>query len=1042
MRQAAAIQSVGDKRIGGGETGQLAGAAHSKKDSAEAQLVEAIKGVSEGVALFDNEDRLVVCNEKYRSIYPLVMDFVTPGVTFEAILRTSIERGKFPDAIGREDEWIQERIDRFRGAQDPSEHLLSDGRWYKISSRKTGSGGIVIFYTDITELAARSEALTASEQRFRDFAQTSSDWLWETGPTHRIAYVNATDNWPSSVDLSGIKGRTWPNLIESLGGDKTAALAVADRMSRCDPFRGLEFRVKAGPNGEDEHWLCISATPFFCKEGQLEGYRGGVADISRQKRVEFELRESQERTAHAQAQLIDAIESIPEGFVLFDRDDHLVVCNDRFRDTYSLVGRLSTGLSCHDFLEGIVESGLVEPNGQTADHWIKAQIERHRTPAGSSELALADGTWLEVRERRTEDGGTVGVHTSITERKLAEQDLAAQRALLTGVLDASLNATMALDLVRDENGKISDFRIRLVNDAAHSMLNRPRDSLEGKSLREEFPGARDAGLYDLVVDVVENGQPRREEMFYDADGVRGWFEVVAVKRSDGLVVTISAIDARKDRESALRREALIFEQISDAVIMIDFDGRIVDWSPGAEKIFGYGREEILGQPVSVLVADDGNNNENQAWEGLVRFRAKDGHTGTCETVNVPFFDERENVTATISVSRDITARATTEEQLRQAQKMEALGNLTGGVAHDFNNLLTVILGFTKMAMRNYEDQERMRNCLEEVVKASDKAATLTTQLLAFSRKQVLEPKAVPLAALIRDLESLLTPLLGEPILLLIEEDVKGVSAEVDPDQMAQAIVNLAINGRDAMPDGGRLTIGCGVTDVDAETAAKFDAEPGRYASVWVKDAGVGMEPDVLNKIFEPFFTTKEPGKGTGLGLSMAYGMVRQSKGVINVDSEPGAGTTVTIHLPLVEGSVVEEDKQDEMAAYSERQETILIIEDEPAVRELARLTLEERGYDVLVARDGGDAVGLHSRHKGKIDLVLTDVVMPGWGGPEVANAIRERRPDTKVIFMSGYPARGALHHHQEIGPDEAFIQKPFDPIDLEALVRGVLDGAA
>ena len=344
--------------------------------------------------------------------------------------------------------------------------------------------------------------------------------------------------------------------------------------------------------------------------------------------------------------------------------------------------------------------------------------------------------------------------------------------------------------------------------------------------------------------------------------------------------------------------------------------------------------------------------------------------------------------------------------------------------------------------RDTSDPERLETCLSEVIKAAEKATPLTSQLLAFSRKQVLEPKPIHIGEMMNDLQTLLEPLLGENVDLRIEPVDAAATVEADPVQLSQAIVNLAINGRDAMPEGGLLTIGAAPTEVDEATAAHYEVTPGAYVSLTVQDAGSGIDAELLDHIFEPFFTTKEPGQGTGLGLSMVYGMVKQSKGFLAVDSQPGLGTKFTIWLPRAadgaQPAAAENVAAQRPALAGARDETIMLVEDEDGVRDLAEMTLAELGYEVVTARDGGDAARLLKELTGPIHLLLTDVVMPGWHGPEIARSVRAERPQIKVIYMSGYPARGN-GHTDDVTLDDHFIQKPFKPEDLVALVRKVLD---
>jgi CheY-like chemotaxis protein len=376
--------------------------------------------------------------------------------------------------------------------------------------------------------------------------------------------------------------------------------------------------------------------------------------------------------------------------------------------------------------------------------------------------------------------------------------------------------------------------------------------------------------------------------------------------------------------------------------------------------------------------------------------------------------------------------------------MEAVGQMAGGMAHEFNNLLTAIGGFARMAMRRPDDAERVRDCIDEVVRASDRAADLTQQMLAYGRKQVLEPKVVRIGDIVGELQSMLRPVLGELIQIHTDIADDGVRVLADPTQLSQVIVNLAINASDAMPDGGDLTIGSAVASVSSEFATDHaGGASGRYASVFVEDTGCGMDDETQRKIFEPFFTTKEPGSGTGLGLSVVYGIVQQSGGIIDVQSTPGAGSRFTVYLPVHEGApddaAVDEDR-DEGPAVG-RASTILVVEDEHAVRRLVQQELEAQGHKVLTAANGKEALRVQRDYDGPIDLLVTDVVMPQMGGVETARALSAARPGIRVIYMSGYRDRGGSEN-PGLGDEAIVLQKPFGDRVLHEAVRQALEGTA
>ena len=486
-----------------------------------------------------------------------------------------------------------------------------------------------------------------------------------------------------------------------------------------------------------------------------------------------------------------------------------------------------------------------------------------------------------------------------------------------------------------------------------------------------------------------------------------------------------------------------------AIITTSLDGQITDWNAAAERLFGYRRRDVIGRMWSLLVPPDRSEEHQDIVSKLGRCQ-----TSFCpDTVRLTQSGQRINVSLTASaifgpgglpegavyVAHDLVGIKKLEEQLRQAQKMELFGHLTCGVAHDFNNLLTVILGYTELLITRTNPEEPSHDLLAEVHKAGTRAETLTRQLLAFSRKQVLEPRVLDLNAVVSDTEKMLRRLIGEDILMTTIFAPKLWAMRMDPGQLQQVILNLAVNARDAMPKGGRLTIETDNMTIDESYRRTHpNIQPGNYVMLAISDTGVGMSPATKAHIFEPLFTTKGPGKGTGLGLATVHGIVTQSGGHIDVESEIGAGSTFKIFLPQVQDSLSTSKNGSEIHALPRGTETVLLVEDEDCVRSIAKQVLQICGYKVLEARDGEEALRLSEGRAEPIDLLISDVVMPHLGGRSLADRLLTMRPQTKVLFLSGY-TNDAVVHHGILDAAYAFLQKPFTTGALAKKVRLVLD---
>ena len=506
-------------------------------------------------------------------------------------------------------------------------------------------------------------------------------------------------------------------------------------------------------------------------------------------------------------------------------------------------------------------------------------------------------------------------------------------------------------------------------------------------------------------------------------------------------------EALRGREEYFRR---LIENALDLITILDADGTIRYQSPSTRQVLGYEAEDFLGKKASDFIHPDEsaafaqalNNARQQQGKTPIwtfRFRHKDGSWRVLEGSGNNLLDDPV-VAGIVLNSRDVSERKRIEEQFLQSQKVQAIGQLAGGVAHDFNNILTAILGYADLLLKQLPPKEVLSLNAVEIKKAANRAAALTRQLLAFSRKQVLQPRVLDLNGVVSDMDKMLRRLLGEHIDLttIPQGDLGRVKA--DPGQIEQVIMNLAVNARDAMPGRGKLTIETGNVVLGAEYCRhRTDVSPGEYVMLAISDNGCGMPPEIRARIFEPFFTTKEPGKGTGLGLATCHGIVKQSGGHIAVYSEPGRGTTFKIYLPRVYEALEVIGKYDQPTDLRKGTETVLLVEDEPMLRELGLLALSGLGYRVLPADNGIQALRLIEQHRGQdIHLLVTDVVMPEMGGKELAERLRVISPQTKVLFCSGY-TEDAIVHDGLFDRGIAFMQKPYTVASLANKVREVLE---
>jgi PAS domain S-box-containing protein len=710
-------------------------------------------------------------------------------------------------------------------------------------------------------------------------------------------------------------------------------------------------------------------------------------------------------------------------------------------------------------LAGCPWDELVTPDDLAAHRLHFTELREGGTLRFERVLRSADGKAIpvELSAKMLPDGRLVHVARDITVRKEAEAHLVQMEARYRGLLEAAPDAMVVV------NGA---GEIVLLNLQAEKQFGYHRDELVGQKVTNIIPegfaerliadGQRSAAdaLAQQIGTGIELVGRRKDDTQFPIE-----IMLSPLESAEGILVTaaIRDISVRKEAEAALRGQAhlveLIYESVADVLFLLAVEPGGVYRFEAANPAFltatGMARKQVVGRRIEEVLPESSHALVLGNYRLAIEIRRRVGWeevavypTGTKigEVSVVPIFDPMGRCTHLIGMVHDITERKQLEDQLRQAQRLEAVGQLTGGIAHDFNNILTAIRGYAELARQGLVEDDDRRSDIDEVIANADRAAGVIGQLLAFSRRQILQPQVLDPAAIVEGIVPMLRRLLGEQVELTSHTAPGLGHVKVDPSQLEQVIVNLAVNSRDAMPDGGKLTIELSNVELDAaDAAAHAETVPGLYVLLAVSDTGTGMDAETRARIFEPFFTTKGVGKGTGMGLATVYGIVRQSGGSINVYSEPGHGATFRIYLPRVA-----QEPSDAVAEApatrpsSPGDETILLVEDEPAVRGFARRTLEEYGYKVLEAAGGAEALAIAASHSGPIALLVTDVVMPGLQGYQLAEQLTAARPGLRTLYVSGFTENSMIHHGVS-DHGVAFLAKPFSADALGGAVRAALD---
>lgn len=885
---------------------------------------------------------------------------------------------------------------------------------------------------------AEPNVLRESEARYRHLVENATDIIYTHDLAGRVLSVNAAGEKLFGIAREEAIGTSIFDLVAPESREQARA-ATAEKLEQGGSTTyAIDILTRAGRRVPLE-----VSTQVIYEAGEPVAVQGIGRDITERQRAA-------ETLTRRQRYFRALIENAVDAITILDADGSI-----RY---LSPASERITGFTAEE-REGMLVFDTLHPDDRASAkaYFVRVLQSPDAVVDATLRVEHRDGSFRHVhfvgRNLMADEAvnGIVVNWRDITDQVDAEQRLKAREQFFRSIIERSSDILAVIDATRT---------IRYVSPAFQAITGHAADRIVGTSglhfLHPDDTGAVDELFSALLVrnestaSTVLRGR--------DAQGNYRIFDVRVANLLDNPAINGLIFDARDITDSKRIEEALraseerfrkIVETSGEGIGIRNASGALTFVNERFAEMLGYDAHELIGMNVFSLVApehvgtllDSAGHRQQTGKSGQVdvEFVKKDGGRVAVILSASPLYDHDGNFIGALGMLTDITERKQLEAQLRVSQKIEAVGRLAGGIAHDFNNLLTAIRGHVDLLLAEVPPDSPIRGDVQEIRRGADRAATLTQQLLAFSRKQILQPRVLEIDKVVAGTATLIRRLIGEDIRLEARLNANDACVHADRGQLEQVIMNLAVNARDAMPRGGQLIMETNVVDLDDDfVRANAGSRAGRHVRLLVRDTGVGMSTETLSHVFEPFFTTKEVGRGTGLGLATVYGIIKQSGGYIRVQSEEHVGTSFEILLPFVEArpeAVMEPQAQPSIAA---RGETVLVAEDERAVRALASRILRKRGYHVLEAIDGAEALSIARQHEGHIDLLLTDIVMPIMGGRELAEQLLLLRPTSKVLFMSGYMDDELLQRGVEQGVG-ILLEKPFTPDGLAAKVREVLE---